>query len=106
MLRYDDETGAFVSDFVTAGSGGLATPRNLLFHGGSLYVASEANDKVLEYDATTGAFEGTFVESGAGGLDKPNDLAFGPDGDFYVISAGTKQILRYDGETGHQRVPS
>jgi hypothetical protein len=47
-----------------------------------------------------------FVAAGSGGVAHPRGLAFGPDGngdgaaDFYVASADTHQILRYDSVTG------
>ncbi|MEX2139371.1 MAG: Calx-beta domain-containing protein [Pirellulales bacterium] len=47
-----------------------------------------------------------FVSEGSGGLSTPRDSTFGPDGnndaamDFYVTSANSHAILRYDGETG------
>jgi DNA-binding beta-propeller fold protein YncE len=42
----------------------------------------------------------TFVASGSGGLTLPRPLTFGPDGDLYVGSFGTGDILRFDGTTG------
>ena len=36
----------------------------------------------------------------SGGLTTPVGLTFGPDGDLYAASAGTGEILRYDGESG------
>lgn len=59
-----------------------------------------ANDAVARHDGVTGAFLGNFVASGAGGLDQPHNPTFGPDGNLYVVSGGTQQILRYDGTTG------
>ncbi len=41
----------------------------------------------------------TFVTTGSGGLDNPHGITFGPDGNLYVSSAGSK-ILRYNGVTG------
>lgn len=35
-----------------------------------------------------------------GGLQEPAGIAFGPDGKIYVCSRDTKQILRFDPETG------
>jgi CSLREA domain-containing protein len=100
VLRYDGESGEFKGAFVSAGLGGLAMPRGLVFHNESLYIASEATDAILQYDATNGDFIGTFVNPGSGGLDAPTDLAFGPDGDLYVISSDTQEVLRYNGSTG------
>ncbi len=46
-------------------------------------------------------YDGFFITSGAGGLDRPTGSAFDPtDGNFYVASAETDEILRYDGVTG------
>jgi DNA-binding beta-propeller fold protein YncE len=75
-------------------------PYGLLFHGGSLFVASFFPDEVKEFDAATGAFVQTFVTSGAGGLSGPTNLTFGPDGDLYVTSFYDDAVRRYDGTTG------
>ena len=93
--------GAFIEAFVTAGSGGLDDPYNMLFHSdGKLYVSSFKNDQVLRYDGTTGAFIDAFVTAGSGGLNGPDSLHFGPDGNLYVSSYNSDKILRYDGTTG------
>jgi sugar lactone lactonase YvrE len=52
---------------------------------------------VLRYDLASGSAE-TFADGG--GLDNPIGLTFGPDGDLYVGSALTDQVLRYDGTSG------
>jgi hypothetical protein len=74
---------------------------------GLLYVASEANDRVLRYDLQTGAFVDAFVaddpttpQDESGGLSDPTAVAFGPDGDLYVASFDRDRVLRYDGATG------
>ncbi len=36
----------------------------------------------------------------SGGLDQPIGLVFGPDGNLYVTSAVTDNVLRYNGTTG------
>jgi len=36
----------------------------------------------------------------SGGLDDPYGILFAPDGDFYVCSRNTDEVLRYDGTTG------
>ena len=117
VLRYDGHTGAFRGAFVTDDpstpnvdeSGGLATPAGLVFGpAGDLYVSSSTTHQVLRYDGHTGAFRGAFVTDDpstpnvdeSGGLATPAGLVFGPDGDLYVSSSTTHQVLRYDGHTG------
>ncbi len=41
-----------------------------------------------------------FVSAGNGGLDDARGNVFGPDGNLYVTSRVTDQVLRYDGATG------
>ncbi|MCH8083308.1 MAG: hypothetical protein IH885_03635, partial [Myxococcales bacterium] len=73
-------TGAFLSTFVTAGSGGLSGPTGVDFGpGGDLFVASQTDDAVRRYDGSTGAFVEVFVASGDNGLDQPFDLQFVPE---------------------------
>ena len=35
-----------------------------------------------------------------GGLDSPEGIVFGPDGDLFVVSLFTNNVLRYDGTSG------
>jgi WD40 repeat protein len=75
VLRYDGRTGAFIDEFVSAGSGGLDQPVGLAFApDGRLYVASGSTDNVLRYDGRTGTFIDEFVASGNGGLSRPTYL--------------------------------
>lgn len=75
VLRYDGETGAFLDEFIPAGSGGLDNPVGLAFGPrGRLYVASRSTDSVLRYDGRTGQFIDQFVPSGNGGLRQPTYL--------------------------------
>ncbi|MDQ2100598.1 MAG: NHL repeat-containing protein [Tychonema bourrellyi B0820] len=123
ILRFDGNTGNFIDEFIPAASGGLSKPDTVIFgpdgngDGKSdIYIAS--GDKpgksgetgasaVLRYDGITGAFIDKFVGDNpntltdeTGGLSRPYGLAFGPDGNFYVSSFLTDQILRYNGKTG------
>jgi len=105
ISRWDLSTGALVSVFVAAGSGGLASPGGLAFGlDGNLYVGSinflSGQHLVLKYNGTTGASLGTFVPSGSGGLVSPDALVFGPGDDLFVTSRNTNNVLRYSGTTG------
>ena len=89
------------SAFVSAGSGGLSAPKDLVpGPDGNLYVASAGTDSVLRYNAGTGQLIDTFVTANSGGIDDPFGLAFGPDGNLYVGSASTHAVYRYNGANG------
>jgi sugar lactone lactonase YvrE len=123
VLRFDGNTGNYLGEFISPGSGGLSNPDTIVFgpdgngdDKSDIYVAS--GDKpgnsaeptasaVLRYDGITGAFIDKFVGDNpntsadeTGGLSRPYGLAFGPDGNFYVSSFLSDQILRYNGKTG------
>ncbi len=102
IFQYDGTTGAFLSLFVTAGSGGLNGPdAGMAFHpNGNLLVPSFFSNQVLEYDGRTGAFVGVFVPAGLGGLSRPRVLRFRSDGVLYVTSSGTNRVIRYDLQGG------
>ena len=101
VFRYDGQNGAFIDQFVPAGSGGLGLPRDLIYGpDGNLYVNSDAFDKVLRYDGTTGAFIDKFVPDGSGGLSAPYGLVYGPDGNLYVSGFTSNAVHRYDGVSG------
>jgi len=102
VLEYDGTMGDSVGVFVdaTGNGGGPVDPYGLVFHGGSLFVASFFPSEVKQFDAGTGAFVQTFVTSGSGGLAGPSGLAFGPDGDLYVTSYDDDAVRRYDGSDG------
>ncbi len=63
-------------------------------------VGSWSTRAVHRYDSVTGQSRGVFVPAGSGGLQTPDGLAYGPDGNLYVSSAESNQILRYNGVTG------
>jgi DNA-binding beta-propeller fold protein YncE len=97
VLGYDATTGNFLGDFVSAGSGGLDSPRGLAIGpDDNLYVASGNTNAVLRYDGATGAF----IDAFATGLTGPFGLVFGPDGNLYVADFGTAEVLRFNGTTG------
>jgi sugar lactone lactonase YvrE len=101
VSRFDAVTGAYLGDFITAGSGGLTAPDALTFGpDGNWYVSSgtDASGQILRYNGQTGAFMGVFAQGG--GLNRPYGSAFGPDGNLYVASFRSDEILRYNGQTG------
>jgi len=111
IVLFDETTGTFLGDFVSAGTGGLDAPDALTFGpDGNLYVSSGGNSGLNLLDPTypqnsailrfspTGQFLG--VAASGGGLIRPYGNAFGPDGTLYVSSFRTNQILRYDPLTG------
>lgn len=101
ILRFNAATGAFIDDFVSAGSGGLNQPLGLTIGpDGNLYVSSRLTDNVLRYNGTTGAFIDAFVPAGSGGLNVPSSLTFGPDGNLYVVNNAGNNVLRYNGTSG------
>lgn len=97
VLRYDGDTGAFVSIF--AQGGGLSGPEGMVFGpDGNLYVSSFGSNNVKRFHGDTGAFMDTFTSGGT--LDGPRSLTFGPDGNLYVVAFGNTQVKRYHGTTG------
>jgi DNA-binding beta-propeller fold protein YncE len=74
---------------------------------GLLYVCAEEVDRILRIDPATLAIVDAFVRDDPltpadenGPLDGPTSATFGPDGDLFVASFETDQVLRYDGASG------
>lgn len=103
VAKFDGVTGAFISVFVAAGSGGLNGPDQLIFRSdGNLYVAS-AHSGIMIYNAQTGAFVKQLVPDF--GIRSDGGLAFGPDGNIYVAyfnsaSPGNDFVDGYNTQTG------
>ena len=57
-----------------------------------------AGDSIFRYAETTGAFLQEFAT--VDGLDNPIQVLIGPDGNLYVTGEASKNVLRYDAETG------
>ncbi|MBE9225342.1 hypothetical protein IQ264_07840 [Phormidium sp. LEGE 05292] len=124
VVRFDAKTGSYLGEFISAGSGGLFAPDNIILGPdgnndgiSDLYITSgdkpatstgQGASGILRFDGRTGAFIDRFVTDNpntpnideTGGLLRPYGSAFGPDGKLYVSSFLTDQILRYDGTTG------
>jgi len=88
--------GGWLGRFATAN-----TPTGITFDStGKAYVAQFDTDSVTKYSAT-GTLLGTFVTGGSGGLNGPDlGATFGPDGNLYVPSFYSGDVLRYNGTTG------
>lgn len=98
VQRYNADTGAFVDEFIAAGTGGLASANGLAFGpDGNLYVVDYNGQEVLRFNGTTGAFIDVFASTGFSG---PYDLAFGPDGNLYVNDFNDSNVRRFNGTTG------
>ena len=110
IVRYDASTGAYLGEFIPAGTGGLQQPDDLTIGpDGLLYITSGANTPtpdqgVLRFHPDTGAYIDHFTrfapETRQPAFLRPYGCAFGPDGILYVASFRTDEILRFDGRTG------
>jgi DNA-binding beta-propeller fold protein YncE len=100
ISRIDPATGQSLS-FVLGGTGGLASPRSLVFGpDGNLYVSSASGD-VLKYHGATGSFLGVFVDqtgNGGGPVD-PYGLVF-HQGKLYVASFFPSEVKAFNATTG------
>jgi len=65
----------------------------------TIFVGNYGGDSIEQY-STTGTDLGTFVAAGSGGLSAPGGFTIGPDGNLYVASRGSANILEYNGTTG------
>lgn len=100
VLRFDQETGAFIDELIPAGAG-LDNPDLILARGDHLYISSGTTPEssgIYRFERDSGAFVDVFASGG--GLHRPYGFAFGSDGHLYVSSFLTDQILRYDADTG------
>lgn len=101
VVVYDERSGRYGGEFISAASNLLSSPDDLTFGpDGSLYISSgnSTSGEILRFDSKTGEFLGRFDQGGK--LLRPYGLAFGPDDNLYVSSFRSDEILRYDGSTG------
>ena len=109
VIRFDSQTGAFLDDFVAAGSGGLSRPRDLGFwpcYVGGVWksclqathipnATSGAPDGVIRYDAQDGAFIDVLVAPDSDGPDNPSGLQLW-NTLMYISSSATDSVRRYN----------
>jgi sugar lactone lactonase YvrE len=97
VKQFNAANGAYAGAFVAANSGGLNSPRGMIFTDGRLVVVNQnatlnVPGEVLRFDAETGTFIGKLVSS------SDRDAPFaprgivrgGPGNNFYVADAGTR----------------
>lgn len=65
-----------------------------------LLVSGFTSGRVYRFNEHSGQFVDVFVPNTNSLLNLPHGLAFGPDGNFYVASAGNDSVLRYNGTNG------
>jgi outer membrane protein assembly factor BamB len=107
VLRYDEQTGAFVDEFVKKNSGDLYSSvsmdfgpdHNLYLSNGHFGKQNQPKD-VPEFDGATGAFLGDFVKDST--MTSPACVIFGHDGNLYIGDSSNNMgtVLRFDGKTG------
>lgn len=101
VKRFNAQTGAYIDDFISSGSGGLSTTQDLkIGTTGDILVSGRGNTKILQFDKTTGDFIMNFT-SGYN-LDNPTKISFGPDGNLYVSQwgAGNSCVAKFNGISG------
>ena len=98
ILRIDPVTGASLQEFGAA-DGLTGHGAMLIGPDGLLYVGGDSSN-VLRYNPQTGVFIDTFIPIGSGGLNIVDGLAFGPNGNLFVSSSSSGEVLQYDGTTG------
>lgn len=111
IVIYDEINNTILRDFTTPGANGLRDPDAITIGpDGNVYVSVGGNSGLNLFDPTypqdsavlrfslLGEFLG--VAASGNGLIRPYGNAFGPDGNLYVSSFRTNEILRFDGKTG------
>jgi sugar lactone lactonase YvrE len=107
VVRFDWASQTY-QPFVAPNSGGLGEARGIAVGpDGNVYVTDLAQNMVFRYDGATGAplpaagqSGAVFIPAGSGGLTGAKGITFGVDGNLYVVSYNTRQILRYQGPAG------
>lgn len=79
---------------------GLDKPEHLgVDSNASIYVTNAGSKDLSQFDSS-GNFLGKLVSAGSGGLGQPGCLTIGPEGNIYICSSDTDQVLKYDGVSG------
>ena len=97
VVRYDPATGAYLGEFVTAGSGGMAWAAGIAFGpDGDMYVLDSYFETVRHYDGQTGAYIDNFASNH--GMFVIEDLLFVPEpGSLVLLGASCVVLFRRRG---------
>lgn len=103
LYRFNQNTGAYLSQPVVNGSGGLSIPNSLLFEpDNDVLVVDPTNDNVLRY-SSTGVYEAVAISAGTGGFDQPRGMAANwlsvPDR-LYVASENNDKVASFTWDSG------
>jgi hypothetical protein len=79
---------------------GLNKPEHLAVDSNENIYVTNAGSKDLSQFDSDGNFLGRFITAGSGGLSQPGCLTIGPEGNIYICSTDTDQVLKYDGASG------
>lgn len=79
---------------------GLNKPEHLAVDSNENIYVTNAGSKDLSQFDSDGNFLGVFITAGSGGLSQPGCLTIGPEGNIYICSTDTDQVLKYDGASG------
>jgi WD40 repeat protein len=94
VVKFNGTTGALIGVLASVNS-----VSGILFAPDGSLLATRVNAGVVKINTTSGT-ETTFVASGSGGLNGTQDGAYGPDGNLYLTSFLSDQVLEYNGTTG------
>ncbi len=94
VVKFNGTTGALIGVLASVDS-----VSGILFAPDGSLLATRVNAGVVKINTTNGN-ETTFVAAGSGGLSGTQDGAYGPDGNLYLTSFSTSQVLEYNGTTG------
>jgi hypothetical protein len=79
---------------------GLDKPEHLAVDSNAnIYVTNAGSKDVSQFDSS-GNYLGPIITAGSGGLGQPGCLTIGPEGDIYICSSDTNEVLKYDGASG------